>query len=192
MNYELWGSLAVIIGTGAYVPYIRDMARGTIKPHGFSWLIWGILTGIAFAAQIADNAGPGAWINATTTIACLGIAAYALIKAGRADITRSDWCFLIGALAAIPLWLATSTPLYSVILITIIDALGFAPTIRKGWQKPNEEQLLIFILSAVKYVFSLMGMANHTVINDFYPIALVLMNALFAGMLYYRRKGSNG
>jgi len=51
-------------------------------------------------------------------------------------VLPADWYFFLAALAAIPLWLLTRTPLYSVVVVTVIDALAYVPTFRKSWHRP--------------------------------------------------------
>ena len=50
------GGVATAIALAGYVPYFRDLHRGATKSHAFSWLVWAVLIGIAFAGQVADQA----------------------------------------------------------------------------------------------------------------------------------------
>lgn len=86
------------------------------------------------------------------------------------------------------LWAITDSPLTAVILITIIDALGFAPTFRKAYHKPQEETMITFVLSAVKFVIAIAALSNYSTVTVLYPASLVLMNGLFVAMLIVRRK----
>lgn len=181
------GAVATAIALVGYVPYFRDLYRGTTKPHAFSWLIWALLTGIAFAGQVSDSAGPGAWVTGFTAVVCFIVFILAL-SLGEKRITRFDWICLWFSLAAIPLWMATKTPLWSVILITAIDAAGFLPTIRKAYVKPWEETAVTFLLSAVKFMVALVALENFSIITALYPLSLVVMNTGFFLMLLYRRQ----
>ena len=67
----------------AHIPYLLTTLKGTNKPHIFTWVIWSLLTFIAFAAQVAGGAGPGAWVTGATGIICVIITAAAL-RTGRA------------------------------------------------------------------------------------------------------------
>ena len=55
----LLGLASVIIGFVGYVPYLWGMYQGKVRPHAFTWLLWGLLTAIAYAAQLSDHAGAG-------------------------------------------------------------------------------------------------------------------------------------
>ena len=61
MNLKDYCAFAAIALTFiGFAPYIRGIHRGTTHAHVFSWLIWGITTGIVFFAQINAKAGSGA------------------------------------------------------------------------------------------------------------------------------------
>lgn len=188
MNYrDILGFLAVVIAFVGYVPYFRDILANKTKPHAFSWLVWGILTGIAFFGQVAGKAGPGAWVTGFTAVICLIIFVFGLVK-GRKNIVFVDWLSLLGAGIALFLWFLTKEPLLSVILITIIDALAFFPTFRKSFMKPSEETATTYSLSGLKFVLSIFALNKISIITALYPLSLVLMNWIFVGMLIMRRK----
>lgn len=188
MTFTLFiGWTTIIIGLLTYIPYFKSIYERKTKPHVFSWFIWGVLGAIAYFAQLSDGAGPGAWVNGITALVCFTIAGIAL-RYGEKNITRSDWLTFIGALSAIPVWYVTQNALYAILLITVIDALGFYPTFRKSWMKPGEENALTYGLSAGKYALSLLAIENYTMTTVFYSASLVAMNGLFVAMILWRRK----
>lgn len=179
--------IAVAMTVVGYFFYFRDIFANKTKPHAFSWLVWALLTGIAFFGQLTDDAGPGAWVTATT--AALAFIIFGLaIKKGEKDITRSDKWNLLGAGAALVLWFITSDPLLSVILITVVDFLGFMPTIRKSYHKPHEETLIHYVLAGLKFVLAIIALDNYTLVTWLYPASLVAANLFFVFMLVVRRR----
>jgi hypothetical protein len=110
------------------------------------------------------------------------------IKRGEKNITRSDRLNLVGAGLALVLWFVTSGPLLSVILITIVDFLGFMPTIRKSYNKPHEETLIHYVLAGLKFVLAIIALDNYTVVTWLYPASLVVANLAFVFMLVVRRR----
>lgn len=96
------GTAAVLLTCLAFLPYIRSTLRGRTRPHVFSWVIWGTNTALAY------------------------------LKRADVSITPTDWLFLGLALAALPLWHWTDDPLWAVWLITVIELLGFGPTLRNA------------------------------------------------------------
>jgi len=186
MNHILGLASSLVMLVGIY-PYLRGIFKGAVHPHLFSWLIWGIVTAIGFTAQISDNAGPGAWITITNCLFCLTVAALSL-KYGEKHITRSDWAAFVGALLAIPIWIATDDAFWAVILVTAIDGIAFWPTIRKSWDKPHEENVIPYICSVIAFGLALAAMHEITFITSFYPAVLVLLNAVFVVMVFIRKR----
>lgn len=181
------GFTAIVIGFIGYVPYFQNIFNGKTKPHAFSWLIWGILTAIAFFGQIEGNAGPGAWVTGFSAAICLVIFLIALIK-GSKDFPLVDWLALAGSALALLLWYLTNSPLAAVILITIIDALGFIPTFRKSFYRPNEETTFTFSMSALKFSLGIIALNEYSIITVLYPLSLVITNIVFVSMVLTRRK----
>lgn len=192
MEKEILGTLATLIAFASYAPYLWGIFKGYVKPHAFSWLVWGLLTAIGFFAQVSDNAGPGAWVTGFSAAITIFIACIAYFRNDRNYISKSDWYTFGAALLAIPLWLITDNPLWSVILITVIDALGFYPTFRKGFHLPHEELALSFFLSGFKFALALFALENFTLITALYPFSLVVMNGIFVCMLLIRRRMITG
>lgn len=182
--FMIIGIILTLIG---YSAYIYSIFKGQTRPHPFSWFIWGLLTAIGFFAQMADNAGPGAYITGLSAAITMFIAGIGFIKRSDIKITKADLVTFIAALLAIPLWLVTDTPLYSVILITIIDAVAFYPTFAKTWHSPHQELPLQTIMAAAKFILSLLALNNYSVITVLYPLSLVIMNIAFLILLYSRK-----
>jgi len=179
--------ISVGMTIAGYAHYFRDIFAGKTKPHAYTWLVWASLTTIAFFGQISDNAGPGAWITAVTAATSFIIFGLALQR-GEKEVTRSDKLFLGASLFAVVPWLLTDDPLISIILVTVIDFLGFLPTIRKSIHKPYEETLATYFLSGLKFVLAIIALENYTVVTWLYPASLVLANWAFIGLLIVRRK----
>src|SRR4051812_25390728 len=95
---EIFGVLSVVVGMASYALYIWQIYHGRIKPHLFTWFIWGTVMSIGFAAQYAEGAGPGAWNMGIAAFITFCIAGCAYFK-GEKEITRSDWAAFIFALS---------------------------------------------------------------------------------------------
>ncbi len=179
--------IAIALTFIGYFPYFSDLLKNKIRPHIFSWFIWGIVTFIIFALQISAGAGAGAYV--TLTVSLLSFAIFVLsLRNGNRDIEKMDVVFLVLALAAIPLWLVVKQPVLSIILLSTIDMLGFIPTIRKSWKDPYSETLLMYAITAVRHSFSLLGLVEYNIVTMLFPVTWVLANAGFAAMLALRRK----
>ncbi len=187
-DYKIFlGYIATIIVLIGAFRYVRDMLKGRTRPHTFSWFVWGLLSGIAFVAQITSHGGAGAWITGVTALYSLGISAYAL-KYGDRKFVVFDWLSLTGALLGIALWILTKQPLAAVVLVSVTDFIGFLPTFRKGFFKPFEETLSEFLFSSLAMLIALFALDSFTPTTALYPASLVVTNGMFVVELLIRRK----
>lgn len=180
------GTISILIAFIGYFFYLKDVIRGKTKPHAYSWLVWSLLTGITFFGQILYKAGAGAWVTGFSAVVSLSIFILSL-KKGEQNITSSDKISLFGAGLAIVLWYLTNNPISSIVLIMVIDTLGFLPTIRKSYHKPREETMLAYFLAGLKFAIALVALENYSVITYLYPAFLVFQNWAFTVMLIIRR-----
>src|SRR3989338_8644305 len=186
--YLIFGLAAVALSFISYIPYIYHLFKNKTKPHIFSWFLWGLLAGIAFLAQINENAGPGSWVVGFTTAVCFFIAVVSYVKWKRYYITKFDWVCFIAAIFGVVLWIITDNALNAVIVVSVVDALAFVPTFRKTFINPNEETAITFVFSAITMALSLAALENFNLTTALYPASLVFTNILFVLMVLARRK----
>ena len=186
MEKEILGIASVVFACIAFIPYAYQILKKQVKPHVFTWIVWGVLTGIAFFAQGSDGAGAGSWGMGATSFLVISITVLSLFY-GEKNITRSDWISFVLALSAIPVWMITNSAALSIIIVLIVDFLGFYPTVRKSYQKPHEEMAWMFATNSFKHIFILAALGNWSFITAAYSIVLLLQNAGFALLLIVRR-----
>ncbi len=180
----LIASLLVFVG---YAPYVIDTLKGKTKPHIYTWFIWGVVTLLVFFFQFNAGAGAGSWLTLSAGLVCLFIFMLSF-RHGARNITRLDAVFLMLALVALGLWVITKQPLVSVILLVVIDMLGFIPTIRKSWNKPYTETLFSYGLNTFRFAIGIYALEAYTAVTYLYPVAWLFANGLFSVLLLVRRK----
>lgn len=186
---EIIGITAIAITIIAYIPYIRSIMSGKTKPHVFSWVIWGMVTFIVSMGQLNDGGGIGAWSISISGIFSIYVAVLAYLKKSDITITKIDWLFFITATMSILLWPITSDPLYSVLLLTIIDVCGFAPTFRKSYTNPFSEPLTFFIIMTIRNIISAIALEKYSLTTMFFPVFTGIAGLIFILMVIYRRRG---
>ena len=183
----LLGALSVAMLVASRGGYFYGILKGTTRPHGFSWFIWGTISGIGFAAQVAEGAGPGSWARGFGSVTCFALA-WLAYKHGTRDIKRVDWATLAVALGSIPLWMATKTPFWSVLIVCAIDTIGYLPTVRKAWHLPEEEFAVSYLFSCLAALFSFFAIKEYTPSTWLYPAVLTFTNGGMWLFLLARRK----
>ena len=185
-----FGIIPVLLSIPSYGLYIRSVIVGKTKPHIYSWLLWGILAGIAFAGQIADDAGPGAWNTGITVVGCLTIFMFAL-KKGDKTLVKIDKVLLGFALLAVAIQLLTSNHVLAVIMATMTALVGFIFTFKKAFKDPVHESSLTFFINANRNLISLFALSAVSFLTLFYPLAMALANASIVSVVLARRKAKS-
>ncbi len=183
----LFGILSLIPGVIAYAYYFRDLFAGRTKPHAFSWLIWGLLAGNGFLAQISADAGIGAWTTGMTSVACLAIFGVASVK-GETKVTRLDKVLLALALISFAMLFIIEDKTLALCLTLFATLLGFAMTLRKAYWKPHEETVKSFALNALKFLPAIFALNSFTFLTVAYPLVAGLANAAVVLVICLRRR----
>ena len=187
MYKELLAATAILLTIAMYVPYIRSIHDGRTKPHAISWLIWTISTFVVFLAQLAGNAGSGAWPIGVSGLVTAYIAILAYRNRADTSVTRTDWVFLAAAVAALPCWLLTSNPLLAVVLLTGVELVGFGPTFRFAFVQPHEERIGFYLLGAVRSALTIAALEYYSLTTALFPAAKGVVCVILVAMIWYRR-----
>jgi len=183
----IFSALSVIIGTWAFIPYLRDVLKKETHPHSFTWLIWGITQGTAAAGLWVGEAGVGA--IPLTVGTCLVTLIFILsLRHGEKDITRSDLIVLIVALVAICIWWLLDNPLIAILMVSAIDVVGYIPSIRKSYQKPWTENASSWGAWAIAGIFAILALESYNLLTLSYLIAISTANSAFLIFLLIRRR----
>ena len=75
-SHTFFALAAVLLATVRYGTYFYTIYQGETKPHAFSWLLWGTVTGIGTVAQFSLNAGPAAWALGFVSVSCFSLPAW--------------------------------------------------------------------------------------------------------------------
>jgi len=177
----------MILAVISFLPYLKDIFAQKTKPHIYSWLIWSILQTTGVLAMIVGHAGWGALGLGIGSLFCIFIF-FLSFKYGTKNITTFDTFCLLGAICAILVWVFLKDPLYSVILVTAIDFVGFIPTYRKGYFDPQSETVSLYVLSAVSNLLNLLAIGSYTVTTTLYVASLVITNVVCVSILLIRRR----
>jgi hypothetical protein len=159
---QIAGAVAVALTLYAFYPYLRGILRGAVRPHVFSWVIWGATTVIVFVAALQSGGGFGAWVIGLSGTLTLIVALLAWLRRADVTITRLDWLFFLCAASSLPLWYFTASPLWAVVVLTVVDLLGFGPTLRKAWVQPYSESPGFYGIFVLRNVLVLLALESYS------------------------------
>lgn len=182
--------IAIILTFYAYIPYIKGIRIGTIQPHVFSWIIWGVTTFIVFFAQVAGHGGVGSIPIGVSGIITILVAFFVYRKRGDIHITKSDWFFFGLALSSLPFWFYFSDPLAAVLVLSLADILGFIPTFRKGYILPNSEPLGFYLIFLFRNFLAMVALAEWNTTTLLFPGSAGIACVVFVVMVKIRKKKS--
>jgi hypothetical protein len=176
---ELIGIAAGIISVSAYVPYIRDVLKKTTQPERASWLIWFVLTAIAFFSQLAKGASNSLWLPGIETCG-LGIVLLLSLKYGTGGLTQKDILALLAAGIGLILWYFTKEPAIALYIIIGIDMIGTLLTFQKAYEDPESETFSTWVLVAIAGILSMIAVGSPNIILLSYPFYIFAANAAIA------------
>ncbi len=182
-----FGILSTVIAIACFLPYIRDILRGTTQPHMYSWLVWSLLQTVGVVAAFQAGAGYGSWALGVGTFFCIAIFLLSF-KYGTKNISRLDALCLVGALAALGIYFVLDDALLAIITVAAVDFIGFIPTMRKAYEEPFTETPSTFGLSALSNVFSIIATQQYSVVSILYVASLFFTNLFCFAIIISRRR----
>lgn len=165
MASEIAGYLSGIAILASFVPYVRDIFRGTTKPERISWLIWVILGSISFFSQFAKGASWSLVMTGVQTVGDLLIFILA-IRYGLGGFLKRDIFALVGAGVGLFLWYLTNEAAVALFIVIAIDATGAALTVVKSYENPGTETVSAWVLTFLG------GLLSAVAVGEFNPILL--------------------
>ena len=186
-NKKIFSIISVILGLIAFFPYLKSVVSRKTRPHSFTWLIWGITQGTAIFGLWIGGGGVGA-LSLTIGTLLVWVIFFMSLKNDENNITKSDIVILIAALMAIAIWWFLNNPVLAILLVSIIDVLGFIPTFRKSYNKPYTEDTLSWGLFTITNVFAILALANYNLLTLSYIISISSAQIVLLIFLLIRRK----
>lgn len=178
-------SLLAVVGN---VPYVRDMLRGTVKPHPYTWMVGSIVSATVLFGMLQKGAGIAAAPVAVSEFFTILIFLFSL-KYGFRAITKTDKLFLAAALLGLVPWALTNDPTLSVVIAVAIDALAFAPTYRKTWKFPRTENPLLYTANILRHLVILFVLKQYNITTVLHSVVMVVLNITMAAIIVLRRQG---
>lgn len=179
-------AIAVIASLLAFVgniSYLKDVFRGRVHPHPYTWFIWSIVSLVTFFGQMQKGAGIGALptgISEGFTIIIFIFSLKYLFQGKVKHIRMMDNVFLAVALLGLIPWALTKDPTISVVIVVLIDIVAFIPALRKTWMHPDTEKPLLYEMNVTRHILTLFSLEAYNIATTFHSIAMVCTNSIMA------------
>lgn len=184
---DILGFAAGVISISGYFPYIRDVLKKTTTPERASWLIWDVLTAIAFFSQLAKGASASLWLPGLEICGLTTVLILAMLL-GTGGFSKKDIFALIAAAVGLILWYFTKEPAVALYIIIGIDAIGVVLSVQKAYDDPESETLITWVLVAIAGVLATIAVGRFDIVLLSYPIYIFLANAAIATAILLGKK----
>ena len=178
--------IAAILAIIGNISYLKDVFKGRVQPHPYTWFIWSIVSMTTFFGGLAKGAGIGALptgvAEAFTIIIFLFSLKY-LFQGKAGHIRKIDNYFLVICLLGLIPWALTKDPTISVVIVVLIDIAAFVPTLRKTWMHPDTEKPLLYEMNVLRHILTLFSLQTYNIATVFHSIAMICTNTVMTAFI---------
>ncbi len=183
-NFVIVGTLIGSIGGLSYLVYTL---QGKVKPNRVTYLLWGLASSIAFAAQINQGVG----IQSLMTFAAGFVPLLIFIssffnKKSEWKITKFDLICGGLSLAGLTLWLITQVGNLAILFSVMADGLAALPTIIKSYKYPETESGWTYFTGAISGLLTLSTITNWSFAYYAFPLYILLANFIIAVLVQFK------
>jgi len=180
------GVLAGVVGVVDTVPYVRDIVRGTTRPHRGTWFIWGMLAIVVCVSQRADGAS---WslVMAGTQAVLTSLIFVLAIRRGEGGLGATDGMLIAIAAGGMAAWVVVDEPVIATACVIAADLIAAAMMVPKVYRDPGSETLMTFALAGVGGALATGAVGATDASLLCYPIYYCLVNWAIALLIHHRR-----
>jgi hypothetical protein len=182
----VFGVLAGVVGVVDTVPYVRDIMRGSTRPHRGTWLIWGLLAIVVCVSQRADGAS---WslVMAGTQAVLTSLIFVLAIRRGEGGLSAVDGILIAIAAGGMVGWVLVDEPMVATACVIVADLIAAAMMIPKVYRDPGSETLVTFVLAGAGGALAVGAVGTADLSLLCYPIYYCLVNWALALLIHQRR-----
>jgi hypothetical protein len=182
----VFGVLAGVVGVVDTVPYVRDIVRGTTRPHRGTWFIWGMLAIVVCVSQRADGAS---WslVMAGTQAVLTSLIFVLAIRRGEGGLGATDGMLIAIAAGGMAAWVVVDEPVIATACVVAADLIAAAMMVPKVYRDPGSETLMTFALAGVGGALATGAVGATDASLLCYPIYYCLVNWAIALLIHHRR-----
>jgi len=183
----LCGIGAAVLSLCAGAVYIRDIVRGTTRPSRVTWFALAILNAVLAASYYASGARETVWLPASYAASFLAVAILSIWR-GHGGWSAFDVLCFAGAAFGMGLWWWLRSPTAALALLIAVELAAFLPTVLKAYRLPETEHVGAWVMATAASLLNVFAIREWSAAIYAYPLYAVVANALFVGLLLYRRR----
>jgi hypothetical protein len=182
----VFGVLAGVTSVANTVPYVRDVVRGTTRPHRGSWLIWAVTASVVYASQRADGAS---WslIMAGAQAVLTAFVFLLAIRRGEGGMGARDASLIVLAAAGVAGWIVVDEPLVATACVIAADLIAAGLMVPKTYRDPSSETFATYALASVGGVLAAGAVGTGDPSLLLYPLYFCAINGAIALLIAQRR-----
>jgi hypothetical protein len=180
------GVLAGVASAVNTIPYIRDIVRGTTRPHRGTWLIWAVLALVVYASQRADGASWSLIMTGVQAVLTAFIFLLAL-RHGEGGMSAAEAAMVALAAAGVTGWILAGEPVVATACVIAADLVAAGLMVPKTYRDPGSETLASFALASVGGGLAVGAAGGRDLSLVLYPLYFCLVNAAIAAFIHHRR-----
>jgi hypothetical protein len=182
----VFGVLAGVVGVVDTIPYVRDIVRGSTRPHRGTWFIWGLLAIVVCVSQRADGASWSLVMAGTQAVLTSFIFVLA-IRRGEGGLSAADGVLIAIAAGGMAAWVVVDEPIIATACVIAADLIAAAMMVPKVYRDPGSETLMTFALAGAGGALAVGAVGATDVSLLCYPIYYCLVNWALALFIHVRR-----
>lgn len=175
---NIWQFTSVILALGLYVPLAVQILRGSVKQNLATFVLWGLLDGIAGASLYVQGGNyqlPFAYMSGCMlTIGCI-------LKSRTFSWTSFETKVSFLVVVSIVAWMV-SGPYMATIFSTTAVVLAGIPQVKDSWKNPEHSPFMLYIGYTVANLLSTIGGKMWTVEERLYPFSCFLLCLVIVGV----------
>jgi hypothetical protein len=180
------GLAAGLIGVFDTIPYVRDILRGSTRPHRGTWLIWGVLAVVVSLSQYADGAS---WSLVMVGVQAVltSLVFFLSIRHGDGGVSRTEITMIAIAGAGVAGWIAVDQPMVATVCVVAADLIAVGLMVPKTYRDPDSETLSTFAFASLGGVLAAGAVGAVDLSLLLYPLYYCVINGALALLIWGRR-----
>lgn len=130
---DFWlAAASAVLSLFAFVPYAVDTIRGDARPNRASWLVWSVLSIVAFCALLTKGVWASTLFAGAQCLGTVSIFALGLVRGYGRLVTATEMVVFAIVALALALWSITENPAWALSLTILASAVGGS----SPWPRP--------------------------------------------------------